>query len=59
MAQTLLSIYTQPPDGVTEVLAEGWVQGREVTKVFLYQEPVDYERLVDMIFASDQTVIWF
>ncbi|MBF0530695.1 MAG: hypothetical protein HQK55_15810 [Deltaproteobacteria bacterium] len=59
MSQTILNIYIQTPDQTTEKLAAGLAREHEAKEVFLDRNPVDYDRLVDMILESDRVVCWF
>jgi hypothetical protein len=49
---------TQPDDMVTLFIKET-SQGHDTRSVQLYQDPVDYDRLVQEIFDSDRVFSWW
>lgn len=55
----ILHIFKSPPDSAVKSLAQAWNEGCEVAEVHLYLTPVDYDRLVDLIFESDKVLTWF
>ncbi|MDY6850722.1 MAG: hypothetical protein SV487_01415 [Thermodesulfobacteriota bacterium] len=55
----ILHIYRTPPDSTVKSLARAWNEGREAAEVHLYLTPVDYGRLIDLIFESDKVLTWF
>lgn len=55
----VLHIYKSEPDEKVKTLAAAWKEGNEVVEFHLYQSPVDYERLIDLIFESDKVLSWF
>ena len=55
----ILHVFRHPPDATTRELAASVSRDREATEFFLYQEPVDYDRLVDLITSHDQVISWW
>ncbi|MEW6263723.1 MAG: hypothetical protein AB1641_11675 [Thermodesulfobacteriota bacterium] len=55
----ILHVLKHPTDeSVRRLIAS--LPGDQGTEFYLlYQEPVDYDRLVDFIFESDQVITWF
>ncbi|MFZ5450870.1 MAG: hypothetical protein ACOZF2_03195 [Thermodesulfobacteriota bacterium] len=55
----ILHIYRHPPDEVTRELAANLSRNREDTEFNLFQESVDYDRLLDLITTHDQVISWW
>lgn len=55
----ILHVFRHPPDAVTRELAASLSRDREAAEFFLYQEPVDYDRLLDLITTHDQVISWW
>jgi hypothetical protein len=55
----ILHVYRHPPDEVTRELAGITSRDREASEFFLFQEPVDYDRLLDLILEHDQVISWW
>ena len=55
----ILHIYRHPPDDPTRELAGIVSRDREASEFFLFQEPVDYDRLLTLIFEHDQVISWW
>jgi len=55
----ILHVFRHPPDAETRELAAGLSREREVTEFFLYQEPADYDRLLDLIITHGQVISWW
>ena len=55
----ILHVYRHPPDEVTQELAGITSRDREASEFFLFQEPVDYDRLLDLILGHDQVISWW
>lgn len=55
----ILHVFRHPPDQVTRELAAITSRDREAADFFLYQEPVDYDRLLDLIMTHDQVISWW
>jgi hypothetical protein len=55
----LLHILKSSPDDLTRTLIDIISQGEETTEVSLYDETIDYGRLVDLIFENDKVISWW
>jgi hypothetical protein len=55
----ILHVFRHPPDSTTRELAAILSRDREAAEFFLYQEPVDYDRLLDLITTHDQVISWW
>lgn len=55
----ILHIYRHPPADDTRELVGIISRGREASEFFLYQEPVDYDRLLGLILEHDQVISWW
>ena len=55
----ILHIYRHPPDDPTRELAGIVSRDREASEFSLFQEPVDYDRLLTLIFEHDQVISWW
>jgi hypothetical protein len=55
----ILHILRSEPDDVSRPLIEGLSRGGGAKEVHLYDGQVDYARLVEDIFASDQVICWW
>ena len=55
----ILHIYRHQPDDDTRELAEIVSRDRQTSEFLLYQEPVDYDRLLGLILENDQVVSWW
>jgi hypothetical protein len=55
----ILNVYRHPPDDLTQELAGLVSQDREAHDFFLFQEPVDYDRLLTLILEHDQIISWW
>ncbi len=55
----ILHLYRHPPDDLTRELAASVSQDRETRDFFLFQEPVDYDRLLTLILEHDQVISWW
>jgi hypothetical protein len=54
---TLHILRTKPDEQVRGIIRE--VTSGETTQIALYEETVDYERLVDAIFRHDRVISWW
>ncbi|MEW5724203.1 MAG: hypothetical protein AB1896_13925 [Thermodesulfobacteriota bacterium] len=55
----VLHLFKSPPDETIQTLAAAWNDGAaDTASVHLYEGPLDYEALVDLIFESDQVLTW-
>jgi hypothetical protein len=55
----ILHIYRHQPDDEIRELAGIVSRDREVSEFSLYQEPVDYDRLLGLILENDQVISWW
>jgi len=55
----ILHVFRHPPDAVPRTLTEILSRDREAAEFLLYQEPVDYDRLLTLILNHDQVVSWW
>ncbi len=55
----ILHLYRHPPDDLTRELAGVVSQDRETSEFSLFQEPVDYDRLLSLILEHDQVISWW
>jgi hypothetical protein len=55
----ILHVFRHPPDAVTKELAAAVSRDREASEFFLYQEPVDYEALLQLVLTHDQAISWW
>ncbi len=54
-----LHILKTEPDNNTRALIDSISQGEESTIFEIYDENVDYEKLIELIFEYDNTVSWW
>lgn len=54
-----LHILKTEPDNNTKALIDNVSQGEESTIFRMYDENVDYEKLIELIFEYDKTVSWW
>jgi hypothetical protein len=55
----ILHIYRHPPDEVTKELVAVVSRDRQATEFPLYQEPVDYDHLLELVSTHDQAISWW
>ena len=55
----ILHLFRHPPDAVTRELVTILSRDRETAEFSLYQQPVDYDRLLDLIINHDQVISWW
>jgi hypothetical protein len=55
----ILHVFRSQPDPVTRELVAALSRKREAAKFPLYLEPVDYDRLLDLILTHDQVISWW
>lgn len=55
----ILHVFRHPPDGMTRELVAALSRDREAEEFPLYREPVDYDRLLDLILTHDQVISWW
>jgi hypothetical protein len=55
----ILHLFRHPPDAVTRELVTILSRDREAAEFSLSQQPVDYDRLLDLIINHDQVISWW
>jgi hypothetical protein len=55
----ILHVFRHPPDSETWELVAVLSRDREATEFPLYLEPVDYDRLLELILTHDQVISWW
>ena len=55
----ILHIFRHPSDKVTRELVVITSRGREASEFPLYEDPVDYDRLLALVLAHDQVISWW
>lgn len=55
----ILHIMRTLPDDMVALFITGTSQGHDIKSFPLYQDPVDYDRLVQDIFESDRVFSWW
>ena len=55
----ILHVFRHPPDPVTRELVSILSRDREAAEFHLFQEPVHYDRLLDLIINHDQVISWW
>jgi hypothetical protein len=55
----ILHIYRHQPDDDTRELAAVVSRDRETSEFSLFQESVDYDRLLGLILDNDQVISWW
>ena len=55
----ILHVYRSAPSDDTQKLVEIVSEGRESNSFDLNVDNPDYDALVDMVFAADQTICWW
>ncbi len=55
----ILHIFRSEPTPDVEKLATILSEGQEAVRFPLYQSPVDYDRLIEMIFSNDKVISWW
>jgi hypothetical protein len=55
----ILHIMRTQPDDMVTLFIKKTSQGQDASSFPLYQEPVDYDRLVQEIFDSDRVFSWW
>jgi len=55
----MLHILKSEPDDMTKTLMGFLSEGTETTTVALYEGDPDYEKLIDLIFDSDNVITWW
>jgi hypothetical protein len=55
----ILHVFRHEPDMVTEELVAILSRDREAAEFRLYEPPVDYERVLELILTHDQVISWW
>jgi hypothetical protein len=55
----ILHVFRHPPDEETKDLVAITSREREATEFSLYQPPVDYRRLLELVLNHDQVISWW
>ena len=55
----LLHVYRSAPNDDTQKLVEIVSEGRETESFNLNVDAPDYDKLVEQVFAADQTICWW
>ena len=55
----IVQILRCKPDAMTEIFVDSLSKDNETTEVLLYEDAVDYNRLIDEIFEADRVVCWW
>jgi hypothetical protein len=55
----LLHVFRSKPTEKILQLTESLSQDNETTQFSLYEEAVDYDRLVELIFSHDKVISWW
>lgn len=55
----ILHIYRSEPDETVKKLVESITNGDESTVIELYQDNIDWSRLVDDIFSHQKVISWW
>ncbi len=54
----VLHIFKEEPDELVKAILEEQKKIAEVIEMRLYEEPVDYERLIEIIEVTDRLFTW-
>jgi hypothetical protein len=55
----ILHVYRHPPDEDTQELVAAVSRDRQAAEFPLYQEPVDYNHLLELVLTHDQAISWW
>ncbi len=55
----LLHVFRSEPTAEVEKLANILSEGQEAIRFPLYKGPVDYDRLIERVFANDKVISWW
>ncbi len=55
----ILHVFRQPPDEETKELVAITSRERAATEFSLHREPVDYDRLLELVLTHDQVISWW
>ena len=55
----ILHIFRSEPTPDVEKLAALLSEGQEALRFPLYEGPVDYDRLIELVFSNDKVISWW
>jgi hypothetical protein len=55
----IVHIFRSQPAPEVEKLANILSEGQEAVRFPLYEAPVDYDRLIELIFSNDKVISWW
>jgi hypothetical protein len=55
----ILHIFRSEPTADVEKLTSILSEGQEAIRVPLYEGPVDYDRLIELVFSNDKVISWW
>jgi len=55
----IVNIFRSEPTPDVEKLTNILSEGQEAIRFPLYEEPVDYDRLIELIFSNDKVISWW
>jgi hypothetical protein len=55
----ILHIFRSEPTPDVEKLAAILSEGQEALRFPLYEGPVDYDRLIELVFSNDKVISWW
>ena len=55
----IVHIFRSEPTPDVEKLTNILSEGQDAVRFPLYEGPVDYDRLIDLIFSSDKVISWW
>jgi hypothetical protein len=55
----ILHILRSEPTPEVEKLTTLLSEGQEAMRFPLYEDPVDYDRLIELVFANDKVISWW
>ncbi len=55
----ILHVFKSGPDEITKTLMELPSVGHEVQKFEMYQENVDYDKFIELVFKHDKVICWW
>lgn len=54
----VLHIYKKIPEEMVEILVKEQMKIVEITEIRLYEEPVDYDKLIQALETTDKVFTW-
>jgi hypothetical protein len=55
----IVHIFRSKPSPDVEILTNILSEGQEAIRFPLYEGPVDYDRLIELIFSNDKVISWW